>query len=242
MTHALQEAACARVPASQLGRLGVLRAREEVRAVVEGERVWVFWPAPDVELAAWMLSLPGADLLRRGPHGWQALKGHLPIFDVPDPETGRRLSSLLFPAPVEAVPPGQAEWRPVEVRLVADDLPRPTTALLLPLSLFARWAEEATSRALSSITAARHGDRLLLRGRLPALDGERYWGGRVLVPAGRRPEPLLAEAVLAQALHLGDDEVALLTAEGAEILPAGAFGPVTRAGVRLALEGAAHAR
>lgn len=242
MTHALAEAGCARMPRSQLGRLSVLRARADVRAVVELERVWVFWAAPDVELAAWLLSLPGVELLRQGRHWWQALQGSLPIFDIPDPETGKRLSSLLFPAPVDPIPAGQHVWRPVAIRLVRDEQPRPTTALLLTLDVFARWVEDAPSHALAGLLSARHQEKVLLRGRLPPLDGERYWGERVLTPAGYRVEPLLSEGVLAQALRLGDEDVTLLSDEGGELLPAGAFGLVTRAGVRLTMEDAAHAR
>lgn len=166
----------------------------------------------------------------------------LPIFDVPDPERGRALASLLYPAPVHPTPPGPATWRPLQARLVRDDRPRAATALLLPLGALVAWAETATSHALAGLTAARSGDLVLVRGRLPALAGERFWGRRVLAPAGYRPEPDVEEGVLIQALRLAEEEVALLTHEGADVVSAGAFGPVTRAGLRLAGGEAAHAR
>ena len=242
MNSAFSQACCARLPAVALSRLGGLRAREDLRAVVEGEVLWVFWPAPDAELTAWMLSLPGAELLHGGPREWRGLHRSLPIFDVPDPNTGKSLSAILFPAPVDPLTPGPAAWRPAELRLVRDDLPRPTTALLLPLSVLAGWAESATSHALEGLIAAGCGDLVLLRGRLPALHAERYWGKRILAPAGWRPEPLLPESTLAQALHLAEDDIALLTHDGAEVLPPDAFGDLTRAAIRLATEAAGHAR
>ena len=60
----------------------------------------------------------------------------------------------------------------------------------------------------------------------------------MLVAAGWRPEPALSENVLAEALGLGDD-FAVFTPEGVEVVPATAFGPLTRAGVRLAARGTA---
>jgi hypothetical protein len=241
MTFPLALASCAWLPASQLARLGALRAREDVLGLIEAGSLWVFWDAPDAELAAWLLSLPGAELLCRGPDGWHAPGRHLPIFEVPDPERGKTFASRVFPAPVAPEAPGDAGWQPLQVRLVRDDRPRPAAALLSPLTTLVAWAESATSHALAGLTGARYGDLLLVRGSLPALPGERFWGRRVLVPAGYRTEPPLREEVLSRALRLGDGEIALLTHEGADVVPASAFGPMTRAGLRLAAEGAPHA-
>jgi hypothetical protein len=76
---------------------------------------------------------------------------------------------------------------------------------------------------------------VLLRGpALPGtLDGERFWGDSVLIPLGRRPEPDLPESVLAAALELCDGAVAMVAADGVEVVPGAAVGPVSRAGVRL---------
>ena len=242
MTAALAQASCARLPAESLARLGRLRDREDLRAVVEGNTLWVFWPAPDADLAAWLLSLPGAELLHGGLREWRILHRSLPIFDVPDPNTAKQLPALLSPAPIDPVPPGPATWRPVDLRLIRDDQPRPATALLLPLATLAAWAETATSHGFDGLLAARCDDLVLLRGKLPALTGERFWGKRVLIPTGWRPEPLLPENILAKALHLAEGDIALWTHEGADVLSSDAFGEVTRAAIRLATEGAAHAR
>src|SRR5262245_44263125 len=201
MTEPLAAACCARLPADALPLLGRLRDRDDVHVVREPGRLWVFWRGPDVGLARWLLGLPRAELLGREAGAWRELGRRLPIFDVPDPQTGLPIASLLFPAPVEPTPPGGAMWAPVRVTLAPDDQPRPTTALRLPLAAMAQWAESATTHAMQGLLAARHGGAALLRGRLPALTGKRFWGKRVLVPAGYRPEPALAEAVLAEALR-----------------------------------------
>jgi hypothetical protein len=100
------------------------------------------------------------------------------------------------------------------------------------------WADSAPSDDIEAVEAAICGETVLLRGRLPALVGERFWGRRLLVAAGWRPEPDLAEGVLAEALGLGDD-FALFASDGVEVVPSTAFGPLTRAGVRLAARGTA---
>jgi hypothetical protein len=106
----------------------------------------------------------------------------------------------------------------------------------LTLAELARWAEHATTRQLASLSAAHDQGVVLLRGeKLPPLEGERFWGRRVLFPLGRRPEPDLGEDVLAAALRLEAGEQAVVSGEWAEIVPLAAFAPLSRAGVRLAV-------
>ena len=75
---------------------------------------------------------------------------------------------------------------------------------------------------------------MLLGGRLPAVPGERFWGDRVLVPAGFRPEPDLPPYVLRSACDVAENELLLLDLAGAAAIRDDAFEPLTRAGVRLA--------
>jgi hypothetical protein len=233
----LADTSCACLPATALAHLGALRACEHLSALREGERLWLFWPAGDIELARAILAVGGAALFLRRDSVWYRLGEHLPVFHVPDSRAARPLSSLLFPAPVTPVPPGPAAWRPVSLELVRDGTPREASALRLTLAVLRNWADVATSHQLRNVQAACCGEDVILRGKLPVLAGERFWGGRVLLPLGYRVEPDLAEGVLLSALGLQQGEVALWTAEGVEILAAEAFGPVTRAGVRLAGEG-----
>ena len=63
---------------------------------------------------------------------------------------------------------------------------------------------------------------------------QRYWGKRVLVPLGFRPDPELSEAVLLEACGAGRNEIVLLDSRGTIVIAESAFEPLTRAGLRLA--------
>jgi hypothetical protein len=239
MKSHLHEASCAAMPVSALGNLGALRACPDLHGLIEGDRLWLFWPAGETELARAILALGSAEMFHRQASEWRRLGEHLPIFHVPDPDSARPLSSLLFPAPVAGIPPGEPEWRPASLDLLRDDSARPASALLTTLEELARWADSATSHQLSEVRAASCGSDVLLQGaRLPALAGPRFWGKRVLVPLGYRLAPALDEGVLVEALRLQADEIALVTEAGVEVIPGSSSGPVTRAGVRRAREGA----
>jgi hypothetical protein len=99
-----------------------------------------------------------------------------------------------------------------------------------------RWADVATSHQLRSVQAAWCDEEVLLRGTLPVLTGERFWGKQVLLPLGFRVEPELAQSVILAALGVRPGDVALWTTAGVEVISSEAFGPVTRAGIRLAAE------
>jgi hypothetical protein len=104
-----------------------------------------------------------------------------------------------------------------------------------------RWAETAPTARIEGLRAARAGGLVLVLGRpAPAVDGgERFWGVRVLVPLGFRPAPALPEPALLEVVGAVAGGLVVLTGEGAEVMPLGAFRPLTRAGVRLALAAAA---
>jgi hypothetical protein len=235
MKASLADTCCARLPAAALAHLGALRACPELRALAAGEHLWLFWPAGQAELARAILAVGGAELLLHHEGSWRRFGVHLPAFDVPDPEQARPLSALLFPAQVRPVPAGEPAWQPAPLSLVRDATPRAASALRVALDDLVRWADSATTFEMELLQGALSGDEVLLRGsRLPALGGARFWGKQVLLPLGHRVEPALAEGVLGAALHLQNEEIALLTQEGAEVIPLDAFGPVTRAGVRKA--------
>jgi hypothetical protein len=232
----IAESSCARLPATALPHLGALRACGHLSALQEGECLWLFWPAGEVKLARVILAVEGAELFVRRGSVWHRLGEHLPVFHVPDSRSARPLSALLFPAPVTPVRPEAPAWRPVSLTLVRDGTPRPASALRISRAVLRKWADVATSYELKAVEAACSGEEVLLRGELPALSGERFWGRRVLLPLGYCIEPDLAEGVLLGALGLQEGEIALWTAEGVEVLAAEVFGPVTRAGVRLTSE------
>ncbi len=233
MTKRLTNTCCACLPSTALAHLGALRACEHLTALQEGEHLWLFWPAGEVELARAILAVEGSKLFLHSESGWHRLGEHLPVFHVPHSREPRPLSALLFPAPVTPVRPEAPAWRSVAPAIIRDATPRPASALRVAGAVLRKWADVATSHQLRRVEAACCGDEVLLRGELPGLPGERFWGRRVLVPLGHSIEPELAEGVLLVALGLREGEVALWTTLGVEVLPAEAFGPVTRAGVRL---------
>jgi hypothetical protein len=97
--------------------------------------------------------------------------------------------------------------------------------------------ETATSAALAAVRAAHSGPEVLLLGRkLPLLPtAERFWGERILVPLGFRPEPLFAENLLRGTLGVADNELVILSEGGAEVLPEEVLQPLSRSALRLAL-------
>jgi hypothetical protein len=125
----------------------------------------------------------------------------------------------------------------IVLRVVRGGVPRPATALACALDDLRRWGDAATTAELASVRAARSEGRAVLLGdRLPVVPGAvRYWGDDLLVPVGHRPDPDLPPAVLRDAVGAGGDELVLLDEGGADVIPRGAFAPLTRAGLRLAL-------
>src|SRR5207302_880885 len=146
------------------------------------------------------------------------------------------LHDVLTPAPVRPLPPPVPDLRPVPLALAADDRPRPTTAVAYDLATLGAWADTVPAARLAALRAAHCGGRVLVLGRrLPLLPaGERFWGERVLVPLGYRPEPALPEAAVRAALGLAEDELLLMRPGNAEVVPGSALRPLTRAGLRLA--------
>jgi hypothetical protein len=242
MTAPLADTCCARLPRESLPWLAPLRACPELLVLLRGDETWVWWPAGDAELARTLLALDGAELFAWREGQWFRTGCRLPCFDVPSPDEARPLSAVLSPAPVDAVPPPDATG-PVRLagptlRLLPCDQPRPCTLLRVVLADLARWADHASSHQIGALVASRDLDRVLLRTAdtavpLPLLPGERFWGQRVFLPVGCRAEPDLPEDVLATVLRLDADDMAILTDEGAEIIPLSGFAPLTRAGVRL---------
>ena len=236
----LDNVCCARLPLAALPALAGLRCWPALSVRIEGDWAWLRWPAGDEGVLRRVLPLEGAALYETRDGLWYQPGHHLPAFDVPHDE-GQPLGSVLFPEPVEAEPPPVLVLRPDSIRLARDETPRPATGMRCGLAELARWAETATSARLARVRVARSAERVLLLGRqLPALpNGRRLWGERVLAPLGFRPEPALPEKTLLEALGAAAGEFIVLDAEGAEVVPADVFGPLTRAAVRLAVGGRA---
>jgi hypothetical protein len=240
MPTPLDGACLASLPHDSLAALAEVRAAAGVEVALLGGRAWVRWPAGNEAVLRCVLPLPGAVLYEARDGLWYRPGARLPSFDVPAITSAQPLAQALTPAPVRPRPPDAAPLRPLSLRLVRDATPRPATALCCTAAELARWADTATSAALAAVRAAVSANVVLLVGdRLPPLaDAERFWGQRVLVPLGFRPQPYWPESALSDALGLADGELALLGESGATAVLEEALRPLTRAGARLAARGA----
>jgi len=236
MPSPLDRAAAALLPTAGLAALAGLRCRDDVRIVVHGERAWATWPPGETSVWRALLAAPGIQFFERRGDQWHELGYHLPRFDVPFPGEPRRLDALIFPAPIEPVPPRLVMITPVQLGIVPGESPRPTTALRAKFVDLMPWIDAAPSAELQACRGATCGDQVLLRGpRLPTLPrAERFWGQRVLAPVGMRPDPDLPEAALREAADVALDELLILTQRGAEAIAESLLQPLTRAALRIA--------
>lgn len=236
MATDLDRVRCARLPVAALASLAELRCRPDVLVTTAGDRAWVRWSSGGGPLLDRLMAVPGVELFARRDDGWFRLGDRLPAFDVPPEDGTVPLHRAIVPARFVPEPAPGEVGGPVALGLARDERPRAATALRCRLADLAGWAERATSAQVEALRAARSGDLVLLLGRrLPPIGGaERFWGDRLLVPLGFRPDPELAEPILLDALGAVDGERVLLDAAGAEVVPSAAFRPLGRAAVRLA--------
>ena len=241
MPTPLAEVCCARLPAASLAGLAEVRCVPGVEVVADGAACWLRWPAGSDEVLREVLPLPGVTLYVERGGQWYRFGSRLPTDGPPAVAAAQRLDRVVLPGRIEPVEAGSEGWQPVPLQFVRDEVPRAASALQCPLSVLEAWAEQASTVRLASFRAALDGATVLLLGsRLPLLpDSTRFWGRRVLVPLGFRPEPALPESALAGVLHLEGEDIALLRGDGVDVVPAQALRPLTRAGVRLASRGRA---
>jgi hypothetical protein len=201
------------------------------------DRIWIRWQAASDAVLRCLLPVPGLKLYAYRDGFWYRHGCHLPSFDLPREIDSMPLHQALTPAPVQPQPAGNQPLAAQRLRLVRDDHPRAATALRCQLADLAQWADTATSAALAAVQAAHSGKDVLLLGRkLPLLpSAERFWGERLLVPLGFRPEPLFGERILREALQVADNEIMILSEGGAEVLPREVLQPLTRSTLRLVL-------
>jgi hypothetical protein len=247
----LENATCARLPASGLASLAGLRRNREISVVLDGEHAWVWWVRGDIEALRAVLPVAGVELYERQGDAWHRAGQRLPSFQTVPPGDPVPLAGAVTPEPFAAEPPRWEPIAPLPLRLWRDGRPRPTSAALCPLVELGRWAESAPSSEIGAIRGAILGDSALLIGRsLPAWrDSTRYWGGQWLVPIGFEVRPSLPESTLIEAFgDAGRDLLRVVPEEGGapeidglsvvvEAIPLEAFRPLTRAGVRLAMVG-----
>ena len=237
MPGPLDDVCLARLPADRLPLLAAFRTAPGLRVWPDGDSVWLRWEPGDDALLRCVLPIAGAELFaRRGQH-WHRLGEALPSFEAAAVGEGELLVKCLVPEPLTFPTTVNETPLPIQLTLVADGQPRPTTALRCTVDHLAKWADSATSRQLAAVRAVMcEREAILLGAKLPLLPAAtRYCGKSVFVPLGLRPEPDLPESALRETLGLAADEIVLLDAQGAEVIERSSFAPLTRAAARLAL-------
>jgi hypothetical protein len=220
---------------TSVAALAALRNRADVEVIADGDHLWLRW-SDDEEVLSAVLPLPGVELYERRAGEWYHPGQRLPCIGPPGGRETLRLDRVVVPAPLKPLEPPGCPASPVRLLLVGDGRARPATALGCTLAALAAWADGVPRADIEALRAARKRERVLVRGvKLPLIpNGERFWGQRVLVPLGQRPEPALPESALAEALGLQPGEIAVLRPESVELVPGDSFEPLTRAGIRLA--------
>ena len=233
---------CASLPGNRLGGLAELRAVQGVSVLLEQGHIWIRWERGDERVLRALMPIPGVILYAWRDGIWQRAGARLPAFDVTAGGDYRPLHDVLFPAPVQPVPPPAVEappWQRQSLRLVLDAASRATTGLLAPIAEVLAWLDTVPTARFDELQAAVCEKQILVVGnRLPLLrDGLRFWGKRVLRPLGYRLEPDLPESAIRDALSAAADELLIFHDDGtAEMIAAPALQPLTRAGVRRAFE------
>jgi hypothetical protein len=229
-------AGAALMPAAALNALAPFRDRADIRVHPAGEATWVAWPAGRSEVARRLHPVPGVEFYEDRDGRWFRLGRLVPSAAGPPAGEGARLVGLLTPDRIYPLPPGGVGPR-ARIRLVRGGDPRPAAALACETTALSHWADTATTAELAAVRAARCGKRVVLLGKsLPGLAGAvRYWGNEVLVPVGFRADPDLPTAGLHAAVGAAAGEIVVFNEQAVDLIPAAAFEPLTRAGIRLAL-------
>jgi hypothetical protein len=230
----------ARIHASALWRLGAARGRSGVEVAIDGDWAWVRWPARDEKVVHLLLPADGVHFYLSRDGQWYRLGKRLPEFDFPSGLHYRPLDRVLLPARIGPISTAVPRFKPVHLKLVAGNRPRPTTLIESNLIELERWAQAAPAEQVLTLRAARCGERVLLMGdRLPLLAANRrFWGKAVFVPLGYRPDPVSSEDAIREAFAVPADSFMLMDHEAVECVPCAAFEPLTPARIRLALQGA----
>jgi hypothetical protein len=233
MHGVLTNATLARIPADALPLIGGLRAYASVQVRIDDARAWVRWDEAGFEILRALLPVPGAEFFERLDKHWHLCGRSLPAFDVP--QMGfLPLASVLTPSRIQPVEYADVTFPKVVLALKRGSQPRNATALLCAPQALAVWADTAPTVKIAALSAARTGSLVLLCGQLlPPIEGERFWGERVLCPLGWAPDPDLPEDSLLQAIGAGPSELALLQPGSVEIIPRDALRGLTRASARL---------
>lgn len=234
----LKSVRLARFAYDDLAALADFRVDSGIRVVVSGDRVLARIPQQASAAVERLLAVRGVELFVENHAGMYRLGDRIPAFDIDwNEDHSIPLDQVLIPGFVRAELPASTEPEPAAFRLVPCVEPKPTTALICSIDTISSWADGSPTVAIERLRGAVSGRTAFVVatvGEPPAIvDAERYWGERLFIPLGSRPEPNFYEDILVSLLNLGDDR-AIAYADGFERIPSSAIRPLTRASIRLA--------
>lgn len=228
---------CASLPPETLPALADLRAVAGVMVRLAPDRLWVRWESGDEQVLACLLPLSGLVLYEFREGRWYRLGGHLPAFEIATEGDFLRIHQVIFPAPMQTIPSRPGPLSKISLSLRPDPRPRPTTAMICPLSDLLAWTDAIPTCRLGQLQCARNGSNVLVIGsRLPLFaTSQRFWGEAILLPLGFRLEPDLPERLLRVCLDLSATELAIVTEAGIDVLDRSELTRLNRASLRLAM-------
>ena len=186
--HSWADVAAARIPAAGLAALGPVRCRPGV-AVIRVAGFWVKFHPGDGELIRILLPLAGVEFFALRGGLWARFDQRLPTADGRRPTAGRRWTGSSSRAgQARRGAAGDRTGRAADGRAWRSRNRR--RPCVLPYVLRGG-PTRLRRRTWPRCATARCDDRAVLLGdRLPlVLGGERFWGKRVGLPVGFRPEP-----------------------------------------------------
>lgn len=239
----------ARLPAAHLAALAEVRDRTGLQAALEGEQVWVDLQGVSASTLGRLKPIPRIEFFLREQSGLLRKTGSRLAVDALPALQWQPLHELLS---IELPPPRFASTvrGRSPLRLVRDDRPRASSAILTTLGVLADYVDGAPAIRLSPLRfAAAEDGRVLIVGQpVPPLEGEHYWvSGEIAVRSGWRLAPVCDPVVLQELVQLSAGDVALfrpVEAQAAEdvgqftvrIVAASDFVPVTRGAVRATMK------
>ena len=235
--HDWSAVTAARLPSACLA---AVRHRPDVRVSLTGDGyAWVQWPAGPLadETVSALRPASGIEFFARHADGWRRFGSRLPAGVRPPEAAGRVLAEVLTFAPLNPRPANTIALARVGVVLVREVIPRPATALRCTLRQLRAWADSATTKQFAGLRVAFAGDDALVLGTLPPIArAQRYWGDAVRLPLGYALRPALGPASVRELLQAAAGDHVFWHTDGVDVVPDAAFGPASRAGIRLAAE------
>ena len=226
--------------AQALSSLGPLRLRPGLQILADDEGYWLQGAALTPELDLTLRTIPGAtrftiDAERR----LIPVDGRVPSQVLPIGKWVALSSFLTLESPTTKVSPTSS--LKVDWVLERSEHERPASVLMLPLSVWAGYAEHAPNVRLNALRMCVSDDaRVVLRGfPLPPLRGSWYVEeGGVALPLGWSLVPFAEPEFWRTVFGSTPGDLVLLEADGTyEFLPAAGFQTATRSAIRATVRG-----